>query len=206
MPDHNAPAENAVFVQLERAGMLRHALYGALRRRRIVRRAGVPRGERRVGILEVRKKDAHALRQRVHGLRRFVSRRIPHDRDPRLCHIERFQDLRRVLRAGDEIEVVHALRFERGKNRRKAPDGNRLAHASAAERVVLAVHAAERAPGEKHRAAPPLAADAGLLAVMRRGARHAHGASHAAHARARRAVGAAFPGAEAAVRHAAPRR
>ena len=206
MPDHNAAAEKAVFVQLERARVLDHTLYGVFCRRRIVRRAGIARGERRVGIFKIRQKDAHLRRERVHGIDRFISRRIPHDRDLRLCDGERFPYFRRELRAGDEIEVVHALRFQPGEDRREALDGDRFADPPAAERIVLAVHAAERTPGEEHRAAPPLAADAGLLAVVRRGARHAHGASHMAHARAYRAVCPALPGAETAVRHAAPRR
>ena len=101
---------------------------------------------------------------------------------------------------------MNALRLELGEDRRKALSGDRLADPAAAERVVLAVHAAERTSGEEHRAAPPLAADAGLLAVVRRGARNAQRVSHMAHARAYRAVSTALPGAEAALTHAAPRR
>ena len=138
----DAAAEKAVFVQLERARVLDHTLYGTFCRRRIVRRAGIARGKRGVGIFKIRQKDAHALRERVHGIDRFISRRIPHDRDLRLCDGERFPYFRRELRAGDEIEIVHALRFQPGEDRREALDGDRFADPPAAERIVLAVHAA----------------------------------------------------------------
>ena len=120
------------------------------------------------GILEVRHVYLHEALEHFERPDALVARAVPHDGDAELQPGQRLGDGPHEVRAGDEADVVHACvaQAEHGV----AQFGHGELHASAGSYlVVLAVDAAQGAAGEEDGAAAARAADAGLLAEVRRG-------------------------------------
>ena len=210
MPDQHPPLQKPV---LHHAGprLPVHLQDGRPGGLRIVRRRGVTPGGRRRGVFAVRQIDLHLSFQHAQGLQALVPAAVPHHRHR--------QGLLQGPRHGvgevsgiDQINVVGPLGDQLPKDLPQARHGDDPAEIPAADLLVLAEDAPQRAPGEKHRAGAARPRNRRLLPAVEGGARHHRQGGHPACPRPRRlrAQGMAPAWAQAAahrrVRSAAHRR
>ena len=126
----------------------------------------VPQGDFGGKILEVGQKDIDEFRRALDGLLGLVGVRVPDDGHSRTIEGKRLFDFVQVMRGRDEVDVVRALRLKVLKDLREFGGSNCLSDLVAADLIILAKDAAERAPAEKDGARPVRAGDRGLLEEM----------------------------------------
>ena len=168
--DQNAALQQTVPIHPKRAGLPEHLQDRSSGGFGVVRCGGVTRGKRRVRIFQIGQVDLHQPLQHPQRFDGFIARTVPHYGDAKLQTVERLRDGAGIVARCDEVDVVHALIAQLQENVPQPLDGDLPAELIAAERVVLAEHAPQIAPGEKHGAAAARAGDARLLAEMGRGA------------------------------------
>ena len=207
MPQDDPALQVALAVKAGRAGLCQHLPDGRQRNGIVIRRAGKFCTCFGAGILQICQPDIHIAGQRPHRLRPFITASVVHHRDmqpPRSGAAQRRKHPGQPLGGGDQVQVPGAfgLQFQKNLLQPRRVDG--LAQPLLADGVILAVAAAQRASGKKHRPAAGRGvgrtAQAGLLPVVQCGAGHQQGIAGAAAPRlAGGAVGAALARAKSAL-------
>ena len=207
MPHDDAPLQVAVCIIDRRAGLYKHLAQGGICHGGVILCAGKLRRQRAVAILIVGKPDVHIPGQCADSLNGFIAAGVVDNRQGKarrsgsiqcLCHPGQ------IVGRRDQIQIFGAAVLQLHKNIGQPLGGDRLAHLTLTDGVVLAVAAPQGAAAEKYRAAPGggigVAAQAGLLPVVQGGAGHPQGIIGPAEAPLPcGAVGPAGPGAKGTV-------
>ena len=180
---NHAPLQDAFPVVHRRAGKFQHPGHCLLTYGKVIRRAGIFPRKRRRHILHIRQPDIHVGGQPLHRFQRFVPAGVVHHRQgaaPPPGLVQGGQNPLQPGGGGHQIQVMGSFGLQFQKNFGQPFKGNLLAESLSADLPVLAVAAFQRAAAEKHRAAAPGAADAGLFPEMQRGPGHPQGAARPA--------------------------
>ena len=172
MPHDGAAYGEAVFIEGERSCLANHFPNRRFRHGRVIGCAREGGGERRVGVFEIGEVDVHEALQRAERFHPLVAAAVVYHGDGRAIERERLTDGDEVRRGADEVDVMRACGDELAEDVRQAFGGDGAAGRGAADGVILAKGAGQRAAAEKDGARAALAADAGFFAVMQGGARH----------------------------------
>ena len=169
--DQTSSLRNAVRIERKRADLPVHLPYRIGRECEIVRKAREALGKRRRDIFEIGQVDIDQPLELAQGVRQFIRVRIVHNRDPQAHGFGRQQRLTdhiQMRRGRHQIDVVRALRLQI-----EVVCGQHIgrlgrAERSVVERIVLAEHTVQIAPGKEHGAGATRAADARFLPVVQR--------------------------------------
>ena len=165
----------AILVVARLARLLHHGGKGRQRHLGVVGRTGVAARERGIGVLEVGEISVYEAPVRTHGLHRLVAARIPQHGQPHAglpCQRHGFANLRPIVGGGHAVDVQGPGSLELAHDGRQAFHGDRAGVLAESDVGVLAVHAAQGAAGEEHRAAAVLAGNRRLLPKVQRRPRH----------------------------------
>lgn len=154
------------------AGLQDHLPDGFGSNGEIIDSAGILHGKFRAEILEIRKPDVHVVFQRLNGLNAFVSAAVIDDRDVQAVPdlIQSRKNPGKIVRGGDQVDVVCALILQTEKNICQLPGADLFPVKLLTDPVVLAEAAAQRTAAEEDGSASVDAADARLFPVMEGGA------------------------------------
>ena len=169
MPQNDPLLQDALCIERRMSGLCHHGFNGGLCLCKVVRRRGKLCRQGRGYIFQIGQPDVDVPAPGFHALHRLVTAGIAQDRQVQtLCtrNVQRGNDPGLPLPRRDQIDVVGTLRLQVQKDFCQMFNGDLPAEAFGADGIILAEAAFEGAAGEKHRAAAPCTADAGLFPVV----------------------------------------
>lgn len=149
VPHEQAAPHQALFVKHCFAHLRVHGQQGALGHLRIVRAVGERRGGFAAQIFEIRQVYVHQPVQRGDLRLALIARAVPHHGHGQAWP-QRFRHGGQEMPRRDQVDVVYALSDQTFVYGAQIAHG--LARSLKGQLLILAIHAAQRATGEKHRA------------------------------------------------------